>query len=180
MKHTRHCLDCSIELNEDNWYKSRIEKREYRCKECFDTRRIERRFKNGEYRSYILAKLLGNKNEEAFNKIKDGYVYIISNPAWRGWYKVGMAVSAEDRCKGFQTSSPLRDYLLEYKIYSKDKRKAEDLAHKQLTKLTTHVSGEWFKLPKKDIISVLLNLKERKPKEPTKQQPPFLQQELLL
>ena len=179
MKHTRHCISCSIELNESNWYKSFVGKKHYKCKPCYDLRRLENRFKKGEYKPYIFAKLLGNKNTEAFNKIKDGYVYVISNPAWKGWYKVGMAVSAEDRCRGFQTSSPLRDYLLEYKIYSKDKRKAEELAHKHLTKLSHNISGEWVNIPKKDIISVLLNLKERKPKEPVKQEQPFSQQELL-
>ena len=178
-KHIRYCISCDKELSENNWYKSFVGKKHYKCKTCYDLRRLENRFKKGEYKPYIFAKLLGNKNIEAFNKIKDGYVYVISNPAWVGWYKVGMAVSAEDRCRGFQTSSPLRDYLLEYKIYSKDKRKAEELAHKQLTELTSNISGEWFKLSKKDIITVLSNLKERKPK-PVKQEQPFSQQELLL
>ena len=112
-------------------------------------------------------------------KIKDGYVYIVSNPAWEGWYKVGMAVSAEDRCRGFQTSSPMRDYKLEYKIYSKDRRKTEELAHQYLTKLAHDVSGEWFNLPKADIISILSRLKERKPKEVTNFRKEFVQQEMM-
>ena len=36
-----------------------------------------------------------------YNKQKDGYVYIISNPAWEGWYKVGMAVDSQDRCGSY-------------------------------------------------------------------------------
>lgn len=179
MKHTRHCISCSVELEENNWYKSFVGKHHYKCKTCYDLRRIENRFKRGEYRPYIFAKLLGNKNTEAFNKIKDGYVYIVSNPAWEGWHKVGMAVSAEDRCRGFQTSSPMRDYKLEYKIYSKDRRKTEELAHKYLTKLASNVSGEWFNLPKEDIIPILSRLKERKPKEVTNLRKEFVQQEMI-
>ena len=39
----------------------------------------------------------GNRNAlEAYNKTKEGYVYIITNPAWKGWVKIGMAVDAED------------------------------------------------------------------------------------
>jgi len=179
VKHTRHCISCSVELEENNWYKSFVGKHHYKCKTCYDLRRIENRFKRGEYRPYIFAKLLGNKNTEAFNKIKDGYVYIVSNPAWEGWHKVGMAVSAEDRCRGFQTSSPMRDYKLEYKIYSKDRRKTEELAHKYLTKLASNVSGEWFNLPKEDIIPILSRLKERKPKEVTNLRKEFVQQEMI-
>ena len=41
-----------------------------------------------------------------YNKQKDGYVYVISNPAWKGWYKVGMAVDSQDMCGSYQTSSP--------------------------------------------------------------------------
>ena len=49
-----------------------------------------------------------------FDKISHGEVYIITNPAWEGWIKIGMAVESKDRLKGYQTSSPLRDYKLRY------------------------------------------------------------------
>jgi hypothetical protein len=49
-----------------------------------------------------------------FDKISHGEVYIITNPAWKGWIKIGMAVESKDRLKAYQTSSPLRDYKLKY------------------------------------------------------------------
>jgi len=39
-------------------------------------------------------------------------VYVLVNPAFPGWCKIGMAVDAEDRLKQYQTSSPYRDYEL--------------------------------------------------------------------
>ena len=78
---------------------------------------------------------------------KEGHVYIISNPAWEGWYKVGKAVDADDRCKSYNTSSPLRDYKVEHKVYVNDRNKAEKTAHTHALKKAQEYSGEWFKLP---------------------------------
>ena len=52
-----------------------------------------------------------------YNQQKSGYVYAIGNNAWEGWIKIGMAVDAEDRLKGYQTSSPHRDYFLLHKKF---------------------------------------------------------------
>ena len=73
-------------------------------------------------------------------------VYIIINPAWEGWIKVGMALDAQDRLKSYQTSSPLRDYKLKYKKYFKDRKKAEHTAHDLLDKESLDRNGEWFKI----------------------------------
>ena len=42
----------------------------------------------------------------------DKYVYIISNPAWPGEYKVGIAGEPDSRLKTYQTGAPNRDYNL--------------------------------------------------------------------
>ena len=42
----------------------------------------------------------------------DKYVYIISNPAWPGEYKVGIAGDPDSRLKTYQTAAPDRDYEL--------------------------------------------------------------------
>ena len=60
---------------------------------------------------------------QAMKNLDEGYVYIITNPCWKGWIKVGMAIDAEDRCKQYQTSSPFRDYKLCYKKYFDDRRR---------------------------------------------------------
>jgi hypothetical protein len=91
-------------------------------------------------------------------------VYVITNNAWPEWVKIGMAIDAEDRCNGYQTSSPHRDYILEHSVYSNDRRKAEQQAHTRATKLATETNGEWFKLTVQQAIEVLDNLDEHRPR----------------
>jgi len=80
------------------------------------------------------------------DKAKEGYVYAVTNPAWPGWVKIGMAVDAEDRLKGYQTSSPLRDYELLCASKSSDKSLSEQKAHLIAQKKATEFRGEWFKI----------------------------------
>jgi hypothetical protein len=78
-----------------------------------------------------------------YDKHIQGAVYIITNPAWGGWVKVGMAVDAEDRLRGYQTSSPFRDYKLYYSYDTADRRKSEAEAH-DLLELKYKRRNEWF------------------------------------
>ena len=71
-------------------------------------------------------------------------MYVIVNPNFPEWVKVGMAVDAADRLNGYQTSSPFRDYVLNYSWDVKDRRAAESEAHSELQKLYERRS-EWFK-----------------------------------
>ena len=91
-----------------------------------------------------------------FDKVSYGEVYIITNPAWKGWIKIGMAIEAEDRLKGYQTSSPLRDFKLKFKKYFDNRRIAEQQAHTLCAKKALKRKGEWFKVDfkiAKDIIN---------------------------
>ena len=74
----------------------------------------------------------------------EGQVYIIVNPSFPEWVKVGMAIDASDRLNGYQTSSPFRDYVLNYSWDVNDRRAAESEAHSELQKLYERRS-EWFK-----------------------------------
>ena len=87
---------------------------------------------------------------EGYANTTEGYVYIINNPCWDGWVKVGMAIDAEDRCKQYQTSSPFRDYKLCYLKHFEDRKIAEQLAHKELKKITDTYNGEWFQTSVKE------------------------------
>ena len=100
---------------------------------------------------------------------KEGHIYIISNPAWEGWYKVGKAVDADDRCQSYNTSSPLRDYVVEYKVYVKNRDKAEKLAHTLAIEKSKDHASEWFKITLKDIKNILNSLEsiEKNQKEIT-------------
>ena len=47
---------------------------------------------------------------------KKGSVYVISNSAWKGKYKVGISKNVAARLRSYQTSDPHRGYKLEYSI----------------------------------------------------------------
>jgi hypothetical protein len=111
-------------------------------------------FVNGKYipKSHPLHKPGRYKNFEdaAFSSLAkyessvEGQVYVIVNPNFFEWVKVGMAIDSEDRLNGYQTSSPYRDYSLVSSWEVNDRRAAEAEAHSELQKLYERRS-EWFK-----------------------------------
>ena len=96
--------------------------------------------KPGRYKGFTEAAFSSLQNYE---DSKQGQVYVIRNPAFPSWCKVGMAIDAEDRLKQYQTSSPYRDYVLVAAWDVEDRREAEKQAH---TLLEQHYDrrGEWF------------------------------------
>ena len=82
---------------------------------------------------------------------KDGkekkYVYIISHPNYKGFYKVGIAKDHQARLNSYQTSDPLREYKLEYKIETFLFRETEKHIHNTFDNLL-----EWVHASKQDII----------------------------
>mgnify|MGYP003131908212 FL=1 len=152
MKDTKKaCMVCGVELIVfDNWYPSRMKIKEYNCIPCHDIKRLERKIKEKGITPARIAKLFQMKHKNDYNRIKKGYIYVINNPSWEGWIKVGMAVDAENRCKQFQTSSPFRDYKLFYKKYFEDRKTAEKEIHKKLKNISKQSEGEWFKVSGKE------------------------------
>jgi len=95
-----------------------------------------------------------------YGKHIGGHVYVITNPAWEGWVKIGMAVDAVDRCNSYNTSSPHRDYKLVYAIKTNNRYKTEKKAHLLAASKTQHPwnkhdNGEWFRLTEKDAVNIL-------------------------
>ena len=175
----RHCCGCSIELNETNWTEGVRQRGVPLCKFCNRSRALkackksnpDRMFVNGKYiaKNHPLHKPGRYKtfNDAAFDgtykldNIKEGYVYVITNPAWIGWVKIGMAIDADDRLNSYQTSSPHRDFVLEYTVETDNRRTLEQAAHKEAMKVAGKTKGEWFKLDVKTAIEILNNLKEQ-------------------
>ena len=118
--------------------------------------------KSNRYISHVgLWKHVTNKTSHEFikvcNKQKEGYIYILTNPAWQDWVKVGMAVDPEDRCSTFQIGSPFRDYDIFFTKFFKDKQKAESNLHKLLKKEAEQFNGEWFKIDKNETKRLIEN-----------------------
>ena len=178
MKHiNKNCIFCGIELVLGTNYTDYAYKTSnYNCKKCHlklhknwsSKTNLKRMYVNGKYVSqkHPLYKAGRFKTFEGaafsslkgYNKTTEGYVYIINNPCWNGWIKVGMAIDAEDRCKNYQTSSPLRDYKLCYSKFFDDRKKAEQSAHSLLKKEAEDNKGEWFKIKQDKAIEIISTL----------------------
>ena len=185
-----HCNTCDVLLSTDNQYKS-----DYGSKICRPCRmqlslksnvkvsNPNRMYVNGKYihKDHPLHKAgrYKNFNDAAFEgtyklaNIKEGYVYVITNKAWPGWVKIGMAIDAEDRLNGYQTSSPMRDFVLEHAVESNDRRKSEKEAHTRALPLSLDSKGEWFKIPLQQAITILDNLNEHRHIRATKKADPL-------
>ena len=92
----------------------------------------------------LKARRLSDAAKDLF-ETKSGQVYIISNPAFPGWVKVGRAYDAKDRLRSYQTSSPFRDYTLEWSLPTRDASVSEHKAHVKLEAKFDR-RGEWFKV----------------------------------
>jgi hypothetical protein len=93
------------------------------------------------------------------DKVLEGQVYLVQNPAWPEWVKVGMAVDAEDRLRSFNTSSPYRDYELVYSLSVRNKRKTESSVLRLCSMLCSERRGEWFNMPVDRAVEVFEQLK---------------------
>ena len=150
------CKVCSSELVvADNWTQKRKDHAMYICQPCErEEVRNRRMIVNGKYipKSHPLHKagIYKSFSDAAFSSLQNytkcdkGEVYIIKNPAWKNWYKVGKAVDSIDRCNSYQTSSPYRDYVLVTSVRVKDRGKAEREAHVIAENLSKERNNEWF------------------------------------
>jgi len=177
----RCCMDCGSELLVgENWLLSSKRHCMYRCTSCKKTKankisssynptgnpkrmyvngkyiaKSHPLYKPGRYKSFNDAAFSGLQN---YNTTKSGYVYVITNAAWPEWVKVGMAIDADDRLNGYQTSSPFRDYELQYSVYCKDRRKLERKAHKAVGSISSDRNNEWFKASVEDAVDCITGI----------------------
>ena len=87
------------------------------------------------------------------------WVYVISNPAWKGWVKIGMAVDVNKRLLNYQTCSPFRDYKVEFVVPVTDVKVAESTAHERASWIAEDEKNEWFKMPLDGAIEVVRSIK---------------------
>ena len=116
-------------------------------------------FKPGRYKSFDDAAFASLQEQGSGST--EGYVYVITNKAWPGWVKIGMAVDAEDRLNGYQTGSPCRDYKLEYAVKTNNRRASEQEAHIEAAKVCFESNNEWFKMSVEQAKHILDNLNEQ-------------------
>jgi hypothetical protein len=162
------CTSCDEDKPVTDYHKNNKRNIGYEgvCKDCRQTinqrnnprnnpnNNPQRMFVNGKYipKSHKLYKA-GN-----FKTFSDAAFESLANPAWKGWIKIGMAIEAEDRLKGYQTSSPLRDFKLKFKKYFDNRRIAEQQAHALCAKKALKRKGEWFKVDLKIAKDIINNM----------------------
>ena len=79
------------------------------------------------------------------------YVYVISNPAFEGWLKVGKSNNPKQRFESFKTYAPT-EYQLELLVEFEDDRPL----HNKLDALGYERKGEWFKVTNAEVRRVIL------------------------
>lgn len=158
----KQCTKCKEykELDQFSKHNARPDGLQSECVDCrleYNTKHnVSRMWVNGKYipQSHPLHKPGRFKtlddawsHTEIDTRSTEGEVYIIRNPAFGSWLKVGKAVSSEDRLQGYQTSSPFRDYVLEYYETFDNRHHAESTIHRMLEKHKDCLDrkGEWFK-----------------------------------
>jgi len=152
------CPSCNQYKNASEFHDapSRLDGKQPHCIECKGQLNAERMWVNGKHisKKHPLYKPGRYKtlddawsHTEIDERSVAGEVYIIRNRAWTDWYKVGKAVNSEDRLQGYQTSSPFRDYVLEYYEHFDNRHQAESSIHRILEKHKHCLErrGEWFK-----------------------------------
>lgn len=73
-----------------------------------------------------------------------GYLYIITNPNFPGWVKVGTTTNFKARLQGYQTSSPYRDYKVEFLLKHPNYLEAEKRIQESMKMFCLERKNEWF------------------------------------
>jgi hypothetical protein len=79
-------------------------------------------------------------------KINEGFVYLLTNPSWNGWVKVGMTVDFEQRLSSYNIYDPYKRYSFIDIKWTSDRKSAEKHLHTVFEIHSTNINGEWFEI----------------------------------
>lgn len=80
-------------------------------------------------------------------------MYVITNPAWPGHCKLGRTANLKARLKVYQTSSPRRDFTVEYTRWFPNVYAAEQELKRRVSGFRR--GGEWAIIHPADAIEVI-------------------------
>ena len=78
--------------------------------------------------------------------IKEGFVYLISNPNWNGWIKAGMTTDYESRISTYNIYDPTHSFSYIDIKWSSDRKYAENHLLNVLSIHSRERKGEWFRI----------------------------------
>ena len=109
-----------------------------------------------DYKTNVLNPNYNPKRKRKDQKLP--LVYIISNPAWDNWFKVGYSDNWYTRKGSYNTASPLRDFYENFRIESQYAKQLEALFHD--VNGGRGDNGEWYNRNIGEIIEQLELLHE--------------------
>jgi predicted small metal-binding protein len=88
--------------------------------------------------------------------------YIITNPAWDNWIKVGFTSKSEmkTRLSTYQTGTPFRDYEVYFTCNFENAKLAEVELMNRLIAMNCQRKHEWFKMSAKIAANIIESIKE--------------------
>jgi predicted GIY-YIG superfamily endonuclease len=77
-----------------------------------------------------------------------GYLYIITNPQFNGYCKIGITDDLNSRLSQYQTADPLRSYKIEFSMFHPKYKIAEKKIKEMMHYFATDIiqKGEWFRV----------------------------------
>ena len=78
--------------------------------------------------------------------IEEGFVYLITNPVWDGWVKIGMTTDYESRLSTYNIYDPTSSYSFVDIKWTNDRKYAEKHLKNVFSIHSAGVKGEWFKI----------------------------------
>jgi len=117
---------------------------------------------------YLLVVLIMDSNADGilYQDESHSEVYILTNPAWPGYIKVGYSGDIKKRLYQFNCATPLNDFEIEslFKWPTRSVQSVEALILDTLADRFTKACGEWIKCPKKVAKHYIFDLLEELPR----------------
>jgi pyocin large subunit-like protein len=98
-------------------------------------------------------KAIYRESDNKQSGMKDGFVYVITNPVFPGWVSVGQSSDPVRRLTAYQRACPHRRFKLADYFYFRDRRKAEREVHRRFRKAGLKMKREWVQAPVQEVIS---------------------------
>ena len=110
-----------------------------KCKRCSEVK-WENHFSKGQLAGRRMCKeCVRHVNKNRPLKYTEEYIYIITNPAFINWYKIGTSKNCDTRLNSYQTSCPKRDFKIVFKVFVEDAKNIEKEIHSDLI-----AENEWI------------------------------------
>jgi len=104
--------------------------------------------------------IIRNKHSKEIKKVgeqvsfKEGFIYLIENPAWPGMIKAGMTIDYETRLISYNVSDPFDTFKYISIKWVEDRKSAEIELLKKLVSKSSYNKGEWFRIDKEIALSL--------------------------